>query len=143
MSRCPPRSTRTDSPFPYTTLFRSVAEAKLAYLGTGLGVLGRQGHTAEVAALVEPVRQQPVGVGALVEEVEGPGQVHAAIDLREVVRIAVLATVDHVGVVGDGPLERFQPGLRRLAAPVDLAFFGQRESARPTTLRGRRESVST
>src|SRR3546814_14608450 len=99
MRRRPPVSTLTDTHFPYPTLFRAqdvspprqvlfgrvpaqegdevvdfrrpdgVAEAKLAYLGTGLGVLGRQGHTAEVAALVEPVRHQPVGVGALVEEV--------------------------------------------------------------------------
>src|SRR3546814_14047146 len=36
MSRLPPRSTRTDTPFPYTTLFRS-AELDTIYLGTGNG----------------------------------------------------------------------------------------------------------
>src|SRR3546814_10586310 len=100
MRRRPPVSTLTDTHFPYPTLFRAqdvgpprqvlfgrvpaqegdevvdfrrpdgVVAAKLAYLGTGLGVLGRHRHTAEVAALVESVLQQPVGVGALVAEVD-------------------------------------------------------------------------
>src|SRR3546814_15251748 len=36
MDRRPPRSTRTDTLFPYTTLFRSEEEAGLAELGGGL-----------------------------------------------------------------------------------------------------------
>src|SRR3546814_9121320 len=37
MIRRPPRSTRTDTLFPYTTLFRSLTTA-LSYLGTALGL---------------------------------------------------------------------------------------------------------
>src|SRR3546814_16454129 len=38
MIRRPPRSTRTDTLFPYTTLFRSVAEEPNADLGNRVGV---------------------------------------------------------------------------------------------------------
>src|SRR3546814_5052332 len=50
MIRRPPRSTRTDTLFPYTTLFRSIAheDARLADLHLrmheALAVLGRQAH---------------------------------------------------------------------------------------------------
>src|SRR3546814_6622591 len=37
MIRRPPRSTRTDTPFPYTTLFRSLAAAKTE---TSIGEIG-------------------------------------------------------------------------------------------------------
>src|SRR3546814_10770279 len=37
MIRRPPRSTRTDTPFPYTTLFRSVAREQLRVLEIRLG----------------------------------------------------------------------------------------------------------
>src|SRR3546814_14807866 len=44
MIRRPPRSTRTDTLFPYTTLFRSVGECRAAGIGLGAiyrGVRGR------------------------------------------------------------------------------------------------------
>src|SRR3546814_15765122 len=50
MIRRPPRSTRTDTLFPYTTLFRSIADARLD-VAQGLRV-GRHLH-AGTAALVD------------------------------------------------------------------------------------------
>src|SRR3546814_15763420 len=41
MNRRTPRSTRTDTPFPYTTLFRSLALLRLGLLGEALGIARR------------------------------------------------------------------------------------------------------
>src|SRR3546814_7588349 len=41
MIRPPPRSTRTDTLFPYTTLFRSGIELQIAGFGIGLGAVRR------------------------------------------------------------------------------------------------------
>src|SRR3546814_1894993 len=49
MIRRPPRSTRTDTLFPYTTLFRSVADAALAAGGEVIGVIPEQLVGWEVA----------------------------------------------------------------------------------------------
>src|SRR3546814_19099045 len=46
MIRCPPRSTRTDTLFPYTTYFRALGDPRLASLGKGVGW---------------PLRRQPYG----------------------------------------------------------------------------------
>src|SRR3546814_14898926 len=51
MLRRPPRSTRTDTPFPYTTLFRSYALSQLASaaFGCGQSCTGRPaGHRSEL-----------------------------------------------------------------------------------------------
>src|SRR3546814_21156680 len=40
MIRRPPRSTRTDTLFPYTTLFRSIMEVYLNVAETGIGTYG-------------------------------------------------------------------------------------------------------
>src|SRR3546814_7100718 len=81
MIRRPPRSTRTDTLFPYTTLFRSL----LAELGEAGGEL----HL--VLAVVRPdcqaehrfrrLRPEEAGVGLnarLGQEIAGPHDVHAA-----------------------------------------------------------------
>src|SRR3546814_12271718 len=41
MIRRPPRSTRTDTLFPYTTLFRSLFDGGLIAIGASLSLLGR------------------------------------------------------------------------------------------------------
>src|SRR3546814_3706642 len=43
MLRRPPRSTRTDTLFPYTTLFRSLASLSKAFAGTITGLLVNEG----------------------------------------------------------------------------------------------------
>src|SRR3546814_5864478 len=50
MLRRPPRSTRTDTLFPYTTLFRSLFRAKSLVQGGGLAVSNRE-HREMVDAL--------------------------------------------------------------------------------------------
>src|SRR3546814_245673 len=56
MIRPPPRSTRTDTLFPYTTLFRSVAHRESAGHAGGAQPFGDAQHPADVA---EPVPQLP------------------------------------------------------------------------------------
>src|SRR3546814_19263163 len=51
MIRRPPRSTRTDTLFPYTTLFRSRLSFDLIYARPGQGAAAWQGELAEALAL--------------------------------------------------------------------------------------------
>src|SRR3546814_7395948 len=48
MIRPPPRSTRTDTLFPYTTLFRSYLECQQLYHLTGVKIIIRHQHQATV-----------------------------------------------------------------------------------------------
>src|SRR3546814_14701713 len=76
MIRRPPRSTRTDTLFPYTTLFRSGLEAldrpererQLAGLGVGLGV--DDDELTGVELLVEELLRERI----LDEALDGPAQ---------------------------------------------------------------------
>src|SRR3546814_3933425 len=54
MIRLPPRSTRTDTLFPYTTLFRSAVPARA---GNAQGVLRREADLAEDGGHLPPVRR--------------------------------------------------------------------------------------
>src|SRR3546814_14293270 len=68
MIRCPPRSTRTDTPFPYTTLFRSlVADSQSIQAGrhTGEEVLG---EGIEVVVELRRIGEQPAIAGILAVE---------------------------------------------------------------------------
>src|SRR3546814_18643812 len=61
MIRRPPRSTRTDTLFPYTTLFRSIYETAAAVTaagGEGVAVRVDHGDDAQVQALFEQVRRE-------------------------------------------------------------------------------------
>src|SRR3546814_5576488 len=66
MIRRPPRSTRTDTLFPYTTLFRSrdscrradlpaLADARIAALAGGAGRRGEWGRQVRARALARPL----------------------------------------------------------------------------------------
>src|SRR3546814_13782279 len=84
MIRRPPRSTRTDTLFPYTTLFRS---ARLAHAGSaGDDVVGALLDAAETFV---HLLDQPVG------ETRGARVLVDAVD-------AVLGKADHVASVVDG-----------------------------------------
>src|SRR3546814_18491208 len=59
MIRRPPRSTRTDTLFPYTTLFRSVCEAEIAaVVAAGRNDAARAGRDLQVARLIVGPRRR-------------------------------------------------------------------------------------
>src|SRR3546814_20308733 len=70
MIRRPPRSTRTDTLFPYTTLFRSIDAAITARLASGwtLGRLDRTMKAILRAGAYELIARGDVPVGAVVSE---------------------------------------------------------------------------
>src|SRR3546814_4943442 len=72
MIRRPPRSTRTDTLFPYTTLFRSV-HVDVEHLGAAFDLLPGNGHRLVVAVLQDQLLELPgagdVGAFADVDEV--------------------------------------------------------------------------
>src|SRR3546814_14391275 len=70
MIRRPPRSTRTDTLFPYTTLFRSLVSEQLAFeqvFGDRGAVDRDEGAIAPRARFVEPAREQFLARPARVE----------------------------------------------------------------------------
>src|SRR3546814_16705648 len=85
MIRRPPRSTRTDTLFPYTTLFRAgAAEAIERDAARRVGKAGEQpGHAGEVAIVLAGL------VGAAEDDVVEVGPVHT--------RIAVDQRLDRAG----------------------------------------------
>src|SRR3546814_2251853 len=84
MRRRPPRATRTDTLFPYTTLFRSVEARELAAIGAERGfelreLLQRRDHRALVADQRE-ILTVGAGIGVGVRGID--------VDIGEVVEIA-------------------------------------------------------
>src|SRR3546814_4203037 len=66
MIRRPPRSTRTDTLFPYTTLFRSIAAAGAAagtQVAEDAGAVGAEQLDAAAIAVAGRARVQPAGRG--------------------------------------------------------------------------------
>src|SRR3546814_10248756 len=92
MRRLPPRPTRTDTLFPYTTLFRSVVER--------LFLVDRAGHRRGVGAL----RQQPLAAGLHAGLVQQRAKAHAGIDhavhhaVGELAAVELRAAPLHAGV---------------------------------------------
>src|SRR3546814_5697431 len=81
MIRRPPRSTRTDTLFPYTTLFRSPE---------GVGMVGRNGDTSgpgcdrcRLGAVCCGVRRQRVAAGNAADKI---GRAH--VELQSLMRIS-------------------------------------------------------
>src|SRR3546814_6363678 len=79
MIRRPPRSTRTDTLFPYTTLFRSLFAHRLARVAQQGGMEGTLG----LVGLRHRADLRPVQVGA--QEVVGHRQVAVLASLEQVV----------------------------------------------------------
>src|SRR3546814_12237430 len=94
MIRRPPRSTRTDTRFPYTTLFRSVVDAIGVEQGVeaaGVADVGEldlrhvERHGAEVdGSVADPLRADIVDLGAAVDEPAHEPRAGEAVDLRPV-----------------------------------------------------------
>src|SRR3546814_11960082 len=81
MIRRPPRSTRTDTLFPYTTLFRSMQRSKQEFVGRG-----SESRTLNAGQLTDPVSPHVVQAGnviaaALITGISSdlPGQVTAQV----------------------------------------------------------------
>src|SRR3546814_20970039 len=121
MIRRPPRSTRTDTLFPYTTLFRSALQAD--HLGAGEIVLEAQDVAdfaatpavdrliviADAAEVLVALRQEPqpevlrhVGVLVLVDQAVAPAPavVRQPPRLRPVDRAVVLHAVEYASTSG-------------------------------------------
>src|SRR3546814_9855790 len=93
MIRRPPRSTRTDTLFPYTTLFRSLFAHRLARVAQQGGMEGTLG----LVGLRHRADLRPVQVGA--QEVVGHRQVAVLASLEQVVA-AVAPEVSHGASIG-------------------------------------------
>src|SRR3546814_16813796 len=125
MIRRPPRSTRTDTLFPYTTLFRSHAalvdlHAAAAAGGEQLVAKRVEDHRVDrLGAFAQRDRDAPVGeaaqvVAGAVERIDDPGMAAGA--AVALLRAAFLA---EDGVVGVGPAQLLDD--RFLGEAVDLA----------------------
>src|SRR3546814_5882688 len=84
MIRRPPRSTRTDTLFPYTTLFRSVDEAGVVHLAD--------------EAVGEPAGGQAAEQVGLVELAENGADPHRRLDVAAIAHVVdVVLVVHHQG----------------------------------------------
>src|SRR3546814_9732071 len=87
MIRRPPRPTRTDTLFPYTTLFRSDGDDGLGGAVQGLGDAQQLG-VAPVVAQPACVADEPVGArGEYVAELFGRSEEHTS-ELQSLMRIS-------------------------------------------------------
>src|SRR3546814_14121117 len=118
MIRRPPRSTRTDTLFPYTTLFRSPGGRRSVHQARGATVvqLGEQGQERR-ADLPDPARLHDVRQPRLRDSRHGQGP--------------------GTRTLADGGFPR--PDTERGAVPAPLAGFGARSEER----RVGKEGVST
>src|SRR3546814_2021003 len=94
MIRRPPRSTRTDTLFPYTTLFRSAAEAARRLAEDGLENIAKVGKaaraapaTAETAAILERRMAETVISGAFLRVFQARSEEHTS-ELQSLMRIS-------------------------------------------------------
>src|SRR3546814_20017750 len=100
MIRRPPRSTRTDTLFPYTTLFRSLVSEQLAFeqVFGDRGTIDRdEGAIAPRARFVEPAREQFLARPARAEQHDRHVEVRDALDRPR--------DLQHLGRAGDHPAE--------------------------------------
>src|SRR3546814_1708707 len=85
MKRRPPRSTRTDTLFPYTTLFRSVVHVRVAFKAHQFVDIDAAGHAYAAPVVALQVDQHHV-LGALLgvaDQLADAGAVVVAVDTRE------------------------------------------------------------
>src|SRR3546814_4381484 len=118
MIRRPPRSTRTDTLFPYTTLFRSVRQTILILEEEGFGALAGEllteislGREVEKEAYLEDRSDKAGAVETVVLRVpiEEPDQLQVAMDIlrsRLVLPVRAFVEAEKIAseLVGDGQI---------------------------------------
>src|SRR3546814_3212582 len=135
MIRRPPRSTRTDTLFPYTTLFRSE--------GDGLeGILGElEAHVLHLEEALVLLHQgvlrlrQDLNEGALVQILQGGHHRQAADELRDEAELQQILRLDILQDLA----RRAVLGAAHVGAEADRAALAQPGDQR----RGGKEGVST
>src|SRR3546814_716893 len=118
MIRRPPRSTRTDTLFPYTTLFRS------------LETFAKRTVTDRVRLGLRQCRIQRMLIGAAHRDLREQREVHVVIRRAEILDLGVAAGLLFLEIVGR-EAEHFQP----LAALVLIQLFQPFVLRRQTALR--------
>src|SRR3546814_5132926 len=126
MIRRPPRSTRTDTLFPYTTLFRSLPE--LPALDRAIAIVERQDQVRSRSA--HPPRGKAGDIAELLDRLHH-ALAHLRADIGFVVDDARHGLQRHTGLGGDMP---DRDGLARRAAHWLFLWFrdgyGDRKSTR-------------
>src|SRR3546814_17585555 len=118
MRRRPPRSTRTDTLFPYTTLFRSELDGAAALVAGALGGLEHPDDPADVGGVdLERLAQEEV-VNEVAVERPGLGRQRRQRRLGEAVARLV---------PGEGPLHGWLRGVRFGAAVTVPVFTALRD----------------
>src|SRR3546814_13739497 len=100
MIRRPPRSTRTDTLFPYTTLFRSFAEVDGGVGGGAVAQIPIMEAFGR-ALLLEPYLETIVLAGGVLKRSRNP----VALGLIE----AIISAEVRIAVAGTDPRQRFPP----------------------------------
>src|SRR3546814_18525840 len=129
MLRRPPRSTRTDTLFPYTTLFRSLDVAGGLQAAAQVGL-----HRAVERPALRVPEHRSGGLLLQVEEVHLPPEAPV---------VALLGLLQH-GEVGLQPLlvlpagavDALELGIARVAAPVGTGDLGKLEGMAELACRG-------
>src|SRR3546814_15181218 len=103
MIRRPPRSTRTDTLFPYTTLFRSIANVICHFLASGKRVLVTSMKDPALAVLQDqlPDDIRPLAISLLTSEQEGLKKFENSIlkiasEVRSLYRSATVKEIGHL-----------------------------------------------
>src|SRR3546814_3543859 len=123
MIRRPPRSTRTDTLFPYTTLFRSILnEAAMARGLAGLVIDGGVRDTARLAEMGFPVFSNGICIRGTIKGFDVPPRLQQPIAIGQVVIAAGdLIVGDRDGVVAIPAAEAATAVARGQARELDEA----------------------
>src|SRR3546814_6800257 len=126
MIRRPPRSTRTDTLFPYTTLFRSGGEAHAAEAdGHTAGPTFGPDHAGLVAGVDRQQRLPAAGGGVVEDDFQPeptarlaplhpvPGRVLDRVGAHAVAQVQALAIADHEQRAPRGCVGKVAPGAQR------------------------------